>query len=103
MEIIKQIKAAETQAKEIIEKAKADAVKIAEDFSSERETQLADADKRRREAIDKAVATAEADGQAEVEKLMADGAGQRETMENTAKANLDAAAAKVVAKIVEGS
>ena len=102
MEIIKQIKAAESQAKEIIEKAKADAVKIAEDFSNQRQEQLAAADKQRRDAVDKAVAAGQADGQAEVEKLMADGAGQRETMENTAKANLDAAAAKVVAKIVQG-
>jgi V/A-type H+-transporting ATPase subunit G/H len=102
MEIIKQIKAAETQAKEIIEKAKADAVKIAEDFSTEQQEQLAAADKQRRDAIDKAVATAEADGQAEVEKLISDGAEQRQAMENKAKSNLDAAAAKVVAKIVQG-
>ena len=102
MEIIKQIKAAETQAKEIIEKAKADALKIAEDFSNQRAEQLAVADKTRRDAVDQAVATAESAGQAEVEKLMADGAGQREEMENTAKANLDAATSKVVAKIVQG-
>jgi V/A-type H+-transporting ATPase subunit G/H len=102
MEIIKQIKAAETEAKEIIEKAKVDAVKIAEDFSTERETQLAAADKQRRDAVDKAVAAAEANGQAEVEKLIADGADQRQAMENKAKSNLDAAAAKVVAKIVQG-
>jgi len=102
MEIIKQIKAAETQAKEIIEKAKTDALKIAEDFSAERESQLAAADKKRRDAVDKAVATAGADGQAEVEKLMADGAAQRDEMENKAKSKMDAAAAKVVAGIVQG-
>ena len=102
MEIIKQIKAAETQAKEIIEQAKADALKIAEGFSSDRDEQLAAADKQRRDAVDKAVATAGADGQAEVEKLMAEGAAQREEMENTAKSKMDAAAAKVVAGIVQG-
>ena len=39
MEIIKQIKAAETQAKEIIEKAKAESVQISEDFSKKSQKQ----------------------------------------------------------------
>lgn len=103
MEIIKQIKAAESQAKDIIEKAKADALKIAEDFSSDREKQVSGAAQQRRDAIAKAVGDAEANGQAEVEKLMSDGAGERQEMENKAKANMEAAAAKVVAGIVNGS
>ena len=103
MEIIKQIKAAESQAKGIIEKAKADALRIAEDFSSDREKQITAAAQKRRDAVAKAVADAEANGQAEVETLMAEGSEQRQGMENKAKANMDAAVAKVVAGIVQGS
>jgi vacuolar-type H+-ATPase subunit H len=102
MEIIKQIKAAETQAKEIIEKAKAEAVEIAEDFSKDRQTQQADAAEKRRAAIGMAVETAETAGQDEVKKLMIDGSSVRSEMEKKAATKIDAAAEKVVAKICQG-
>ena len=102
MEIIKQIKAAEAQAKEIIEKAKAEAVQIAENFSNNRQTQQADAAEKRRIAISKAVDQAESAGQGEVEKLMADGSSLKSEMEKKAQAKIDAAAVKVVANICQG-
>jgi vacuolar-type H+-ATPase subunit H len=102
MEIIKQIKAAETQAKEIIEKAKTEAVQIAEDFSKNRQTQQADADEKRRAAVGKAVEVAEIAAKEEVKQLMADGSSVRSEMEKKAATKIDAAATKVVANICQG-
>ena len=102
MEIIKQIKAAESQAKEIIEKAKADAIKIAEDFSKERQEQIAQAAEKRRIAISTAVAGAEAAGKDEVEKLVVQGTEQRSAMESKAQAKVDESASKVVESICQG-
>ena len=99
MEIIKQIKAAEAEAKEIIEKAKSDAIKIAEEFSANRESQIAQASEQRRKAIESAVAQAETQAKTEVEKLMAEGVGQKEQMQNQARSKMDGAVSKVVNKL----
>jgi len=101
MEIIKQIKAAESQANEIIEKAKAKAVQITEDFSKNRQKQLADAAEKRHVAISKAVDEAEADGKGQVEKLVAEGSSLRSEMEKKAQTKIDTEAAKVVANICQ--
>ena len=101
MEIIKQIKAAESQAKDIIEKAKAEAVQIAEDFSKTSQKQQADADEKRRVAIGKAVEVAETAGKDEVDKLIADGSSLKSEMEKKAQTKIDAAASKVVEKICQ--
>ena len=101
MEIIKQIKAAESEAKQIIEQAKIDAQKISEEFAKTREDKKSAAADQRRKAIEAAVAESEAKAKDEVEKLMGEGASQREQMQNAARGKSDAAAAKVVNKLRE--
>lgn len=99
MELIKQIKEAEQQAKEIVETAKAGAVKIAEEARSRQEQRRSQAEDERKAAIEKAIAQAEQDGQAEVEELKAQGTTARSELESKARGKMDAAAEKVMDKL----
>jgi V/A-type H+/Na+-transporting ATPase subunit G/H len=101
MEIIKQIKAAEQEAKEIVEQAKSDAIKISEDFVAERDRLKAQAADQRRKAIEAAIADAETKAQQQVKQLKDDGAALIEQMRSEAKSKVDAAATKVVDTLKE--
>ena len=96
MEIIKQIKAAESQVKEVIEQAKSDAIKIAEGFAAKREQTTAAAADKRRGAIDAAIADAEVAGKGQVDELMAEGSAHRKQMQESAKGKVGSAVNKVV-------
>ncbi len=69
MELIKKIKAAETQAQQIIEQAKSEAAKQAEQGRLGRNQQLEQAEQERKKAIEKALSAAESEGLAEVGEL----------------------------------
>jgi vacuolar-type H+-ATPase subunit H len=69
MELIKKIRQTEAQAQEIIEQAKAGAVEKTEDGRKNRRQLLAEAEQKRRKAIEAAVAAAQSQGLAEIEKL----------------------------------
>ena len=96
MELIKQIKEAEAQAKEIVEQAKADAVAAAEDSRLRQAEQMSIAQEERKQAIDRALAEAEAAGQREVEELKSEGAEGRQRLEAKADANIDHCARRVM-------
>ncbi len=96
MELIKQIKDAEQQAKEIVETAKAGAVTIAEQGKARQLELRSQAEDERKAAIEKAIAQAEQDGQAEVEDLKAQGTAARSELESKARGKMDAAAEKVM-------
>ena len=77
MELIKQIKEAERQAKEIIEQARAEAGRVAEEVSVKESRERVRAEEERKKAIGRAVAEAEEAGKVEVEKLGAAGQQNR--------------------------
>ena len=101
MELIKQIKEAEQQAKEIVETAKAGAVEIAEQGKARQLELRSQAEDERKAAIEEAIAQAEQDGQAEVEELKAQGTAARSELESKARGKMDAAAEKVMDKLKE--
>ncbi|MBW8015564.1 MAG: hypothetical protein FVQ82_05195 [Planctomycetes bacterium] len=99
MELIKKIKEAEAQARELIEKAHSDAGRIAEESAADRNSKLEEADDQRREAIEKAVADAENAGQSEVDALSNSEAKKKQALVDNARQKIDAAVNKIVAAI----
>ena len=77
MELIKKIKESETKAQEIIEQAKAEAVKQAEKGRENRLAATNEANHQRKQAIEAAVAEARSQASAEVERLKAQGLGSK--------------------------
>ncbi|OQY06871.1 MAG: hypothetical protein B6I25_02960 [Planctomycetales bacterium 4572_13] len=69
MELIKQIKDTENQAKEIVEKAKQDAASLSEEAGKKRTERFKTAQQRRIKAIDEAISKAEQDGTVQVEQI----------------------------------
>lgn len=99
MELIKKIKEAEAQAKEIIEKARSDAGRIADKSAADRNSKLEAEGVKRREAIESAVADAEKAGKSEVDALSNREAGTKQSLIDNAKQKMDAAVNKIVAAI----
>lgn len=96
MELIKQIKEAEAQAKEIIEQAKTDAAAIAEDSRGRQAEQMNTAQEERKQAIERAVGEAEAAGQSEVEGLKARAAEDKQQLQASAGARIDQCVGRVM-------
>jgi V/A-type H+-transporting ATPase subunit G/H len=69
MELIKKIKESEKQAQEIIEEAKAEGAKNAEESRSRKVEILAEAEQERKKAIESAVSAAETEGLKEIKEL----------------------------------
>ena len=95
MELIQKIKKAEAQAQEIIEQAKVEATEQAEKGRENRRRALADAEQKRKNAIDAAIAEAQARGRAEVENLKSQAEHKRQELRDKTGSRLAAAAAKV--------
>ncbi len=96
MELIKQIKEAEAQAKEIVEQAKVEAAAIAEDSRARQSEQMNTAQEERKQAIERAVGEAEAAGQSEVEGLKARAAEVKQQVQASAGARIDSCAGRVM-------
>lgn len=96
MELIKQIKEAEAQAKEIIEQAKLDAAAIGDDSRRRQAEQANAAQAERRQAIERAVAEAETVGQSEVESLKTRAAEEKQQLQANAGAKIDQCVGRVV-------
>ncbi|MBL7153262.1 MAG: hypothetical protein ISS79_06065 [Phycisphaerae bacterium] len=96
MELIKKIKQAETQAQDIIAKAKADAAKQADEGRRKRQAVTEAAEQERKEAIDSAAGQAKAQGQAEVAVLQTDSEAKRRQLRDRTKAKMPGAVEKVV-------
>jgi len=69
MELIKKIKQTEEQGREIIEQAKAQAAKQAEQNRQKRLELMAAAERNRKNAIEQSIAKAQTEGLAEIEEL----------------------------------
>ncbi len=96
MELIKQIKEAEAQAKEIVEQAKADAAAIAEDSRRRQSEQMDAAQEERKREIERAVAEAEAAGQGEVEGLKARAVEEKQQLQASAGGRIDQSVGRVM-------
>ena len=101
MELIKQIRKAEQEAKDIIEKAKVNAGQMGESWAGKRSEEIAKAEDDRKAAIGEAVAKAEEAGAAEVEALMSQGAQDRNDMANKVRTKIDSAVQTVVDSIAK--
>ncbi len=96
MELIKRIKEAETEAQQIIEKAKTDAAAQAEQGHKSRIQALEEAEQQRKKIIEESIAAAKTEALAEVEKLKARAEKDRHQLRDKANAKIDKAIAKVM-------
>ena len=96
MELIRHIKEAEAKANETVTQAKADAVKLAEQTDTKQAEMLERAQQERSSAITQAVAEAEKDTMAEVEKLREDGRQQKKDLQAHVIKRMDASVDKVM-------
>jgi V/A-type H+-transporting ATPase subunit G/H len=96
MELVKKIRQTETQAQEIIERAKAEAAKQAEDGRKNRHQLLTEAEQQRKKAIEAAVAAAQSQGLAEIEKLKAQAGKKKQQLRDKAVGKMVAAVEKVM-------
>ncbi len=96
MELIKKIKESETKANEIIEQAKAEAVKQAEKGRENRLAATNEAAQQRKQAIEAAVAEAHSQASAEVDKLKAQAQQNRQQLRDKTGSRMATAAAKVM-------
>ena len=96
MELIKKIKEAEADAQEIIDRAKADAARAADEGRSKRLAALAEAEQQRKKTIESAVSTARSQGLAETQRLGEQAAKQRQQLRQKTESKMSAAVTKVV-------
>jgi V/A-type H+-transporting ATPase subunit G/H len=96
MELIKKIKQAETQAQEIIEQAKAESASGAEEGRKNRRRLLAEAEQERKKVIEAAVAAAQLQGLAEIEKLKTQAGEKQRQLRDKSASKMAPAAAKVI-------
>ena len=96
MELIKKIKQAEAQAQEIIEQAKAQIARRAEEGRQNQVETLAEAERERKKAIEAAVAAAQSQGLAEIDNLKAQAERDRQELRDKVKAKMAGAVAKVM-------
>jgi V/A-type H+-transporting ATPase subunit G/H len=96
MELIKRIKQAEAEAQEIIERAKAQIARQAEEGRQNRTETLAEAERERKKAIEAAVAAGESEGLAETDNLKAQAEKDRQKLRDKASAKMAGAVAMVM-------
>lgn len=101
MELIKQIKEAETNAKQIIEQAKADAVRIAEQAYQEQTEKLKKAQDERKIAIEQAVAQAEKSGADQAESLKNEARQKIQQLDSQSESKMDGCVDKVLNSLKE--
>ncbi len=96
MDVIKKIKQAESEAQEIIERAKAEGAKRAEQWRSNRLERLAQAEVERKKAVESAISAARSQGLAEAENLKAKAERERQPLREKAAERMAGAATKVM-------
>ena len=100
MELIKHIKEAESQAKEIIAQAGTDAAGLAEGARFRKAELLTEVEQQRKSTIEAAVAEAESEAAGEVQKLRAEGQKQQEDLKAKAEAKMDKCVEKVMQQLM---
>ena len=96
MELIKQIRQAETDSKQIIAQARTESAQIIAKAAAEHSRKLEQADLDRNETIKKAVSQAKIEGLAEAQQLKARAEQSLEDLGNKANKRIASAVAKIV-------
>lgn len=96
MDLIRQIKETETRAKQTIDRARADADRLLEQARKRRAEQTAEAQRQRREAIERASESAQHDGQAQAEQLTAESRRQIQVLGQRCEGKIDACVQRVL-------
>ena len=96
MELVKKIRQTEAQAQEIIKQAKVEAAGGVEDGRKNRRRLLAEAEQKRKKAIEAAGASAQSQGLAEIEKLKSQAGKKQRQLREKATAKMTSAATKVM-------
>jgi len=96
MELIKKIKETETQAQQIKDNAKAEAVQRAEEFQQRKRQSLDNAEQQRKKAIETAVAKAKTEGLEQAGQLRAQAEKDRQQLRDKTNNRIDAAVARVM-------
>jgi vacuolar-type H+-ATPase subunit H len=96
MDLIKKIKQAETQTQEIINRAKEQAVKRAEEGRLIHLEGLSKAETERKKAIEEAVSAAQSEAKVKIEQLKAQAETDRQQLGQTAQGKIDMAVARVL-------
>ena len=96
MELIKQIKDAEANAKQIVEQAKTEAVRIAEEARKGQDAKQKDAQDQRRDAVAASIVQAEQSGQSQVEELKQQGTQHVTQLKSQVGGKMDGCVDKVI-------
>lgn len=96
MELIKKIKEAEAEAQDVIDRAKSDAVRMAEEGRKGRLAALSEAEQQRKKAIASAVAAAKSEGLAESQKIKEQARKGHQQLRQKAEGKITAAVARVM-------
>lgn len=96
MELIKKVKQAEQQAQQIIEDAKAESTRQAEQGREHRHQLMEEAEQNRKKTISEAVNQAEVQARQEAESLRAQAEKQRQELHNKVGSKIGGATAKVM-------
>jgi V/A-type H+-transporting ATPase subunit G/H len=99
MELIKQIKDAEKQAKDIVEKAKQDAASLLEEAKKQRADLLKQSQQRRIKAIDEAISRAEQDGKAQADQIAETGSEAVASMQASCSQKIQSCVEKVLSHL----
>ena len=99
MELIKQIKNAEKQAKDIAEKAKQDSASLLEEAKKQRVDLLKQSQQRRIKAIDDAVSKAEQDGKAQADQIAQTGTEAVSSLKASCSQKIPSSVEKVLSRL----
>ena len=99
MELIKQIKEAEKQAKDIVEKAKQESASLSDEAQRQREELLKQSQQRRIQAIDDAVNKAEQEGKAQADQIAQAGAEAVSSLKASCSQKIQSCVEKVLSRL----
>ena len=103
MELIKQIKDSEKQAKDIVEKARQDAVSLLEEAKKQRDDQLKQSQQRRIQSIEDSVNRAEQDGKTQTDQISQTGSEEISALDESTSAKIQACVEKVLSQLQQTS
>lgn len=103
MELIKQIKDAEKQAKDSVEKAGQDAGLILEEAKKHRDDLLKQSQQRRTKAIEDAVSRAEQEGKSQAEQILQTGAETIAALKESSSAKINSCVENVISRLQQAS
>ena len=103
MELIKQIKDAEKQAKDIVEKAKQDSALLLEEASKQRADLLKQSRQCRNKAIDEAVNRAQQDGKAQADQIAQTGSEAVSSLKASCSQKIQSSVEKVLSSLQQVS